>query len=83
MAEDADLVEGEEEEATVETDEGAAEETATETESAVTDKVRVLLFLNLRLTFWYWLDFEISQLQSKHITFIYCGRVSDKLHILF
>lgn len=38
LAEDADLVEGEEEEATVETDDGAAEETATETESAVTDK---------------------------------------------
>lgn len=44
MAEDADLVEGEEEEATVETDEGAAEETATETESAVTDKVFFFVF---------------------------------------
>lgn len=39
LAEDADLVEGEEEEATVETDDGATEETGTaETESAVTDK---------------------------------------------
>ncbi|XP_014773166.1 translocon-associated protein subunit alpha [Octopus bimaculoides] len=39
MAEDADPVEGEEEEATVETDDGASEEAGTvETESAVSDK---------------------------------------------